>query len=165
MARTKVGVASAAPGAVTEVVKAVADVVAVAMTPAKQEAPPAPADRAALGGSFFGGTNTMPGPPPTAEPRKQAPVAPATPEIPPAAVPSTAEGERITVTRGEEMFGKPGSFSTYRVGPFTVEGRVRPGENYQMATARLLAELNQVFDAAFDVARAKFLAHFEKAFS
>ena len=75
------------------------------------------------------------------------------------------EGDEVTCTKGEEMYGKPGQFSTYRVGPFTETTRVRPGETREQARKRLMDSLHAFFDAEREIAKKKFLAHYPNAFS
>ncbi len=70
----------------------------------------------------------------------------------------------VEVTLGEEMYGKPGSFSSYRVGPFRAQGKVRPGETRVEAMKRLSGDLETVMALARDKARTEFCKHFAVAF-
>lgn len=75
------------------------------------------------------------------------------------------EGDEVHATKGEEMYGKPGQFSTYRVGPFSGSTKVRPGETRAQARRRLMDELHAFADEEREIAKKKFLAHFPNAFS
>lgn len=121
-----------------------------------------PLDKGALGAGFFGG------PPPRSgsEVVKQALEERSARFTPPSAPSQLGdEGEEVTCTKGEEMYGKPGQFSTYRVGPFSGTTRVRPGETRAQARRRLMDELNAFADEERETVKKKFLAHFPTAFS
>lgn len=75
------------------------------------------------------------------------------------------EGEEVSATKGEEMYGKTGQFSSYRVGPFAGTTKVRPGETRMQARRRLMAELNEQADEERESAKRKFLAHLPTAFT
>jgi hypothetical protein len=75
-----------------------------------------------------------------------------------------SEGEEVDVTWPEEIYGKPGSFSSYRVGPFNSKSRVRAGETRPQAMRRVLDELAQVAAYARTEAKREFLGHFKVAF-
>lgn len=75
------------------------------------------------------------------------------------------EGLEVHYTKGEEMYGKPGQFSTYRVGPFSSSTTVRPGETRVDALRRLSKEMNEFFDEERERAKQAFLSHYPKAFT
>jgi hypothetical protein len=75
------------------------------------------------------------------------------------------EGDEIEVTHPEEMYGLKGTFSSYRVGPFTAKTRIRPGETRPQAIRRVLDELEKVAAEERPRARDAFLKHFEVAFT
>lgn len=77
---------------------------------------------------------------------------------------SEVGGLEIDACWAEEMYGKQGSFSSYRVGPFRTKDRVRPGETRAAAFARVMAELEVVAKAERIRARDAFVAHFPVAF-
>ncbi len=83
-----------------------------------------------------------------------------------AARPSAASdvGEAVEATKPEEVYGLKGTFSSYRVGPFSSTSQVREGETRASALKRLLGELEEVAKAERVVARDAFLSHFEVAF-
>lgn len=72
--------------------------------------------------------------------------------------------EEITYTAGEEMYGKQGTFSSYRVGPITLRTRLRPRESHGAAYARLRADATAMMASEREVKDAEFKAHFKKAF-
>lgn len=74
------------------------------------------------------------------------------------------QGDEVTYTKGEEMYGKPGQFSTYRVGPFSLTTRVRSGETRLDALRRLSKEMETFFVEERDRAKKAFLAHYPTAF-
>jgi hypothetical protein len=74
------------------------------------------------------------------------------------------EGETISYTKGEEMYGKTGFFSSYRVGPFTETTKVRPGETKAEARRRLAEEVNAFADEERERSKAKFMGHLPNAF-
>jgi hypothetical protein len=74
------------------------------------------------------------------------------------------EDEPVTATHGEEMYGKTGTFSSYRVGPFTSSTKVRRGESRGSAYARLLGELRDVAKVEREKAHADWAAHFTTHF-
>lgn len=115
----------------------------------------------ALGGAFFGS------PSPLAAPEKEVmvkdlPTFSATNE---GVGPTPDEGDEVSCTKGEEMYGKPGQFSTYRVGPFSGTTKVRAGETRAQARRRLMDELNAFADEERERAKKAFLAHYPNAFS
>lgn len=117
----------------------------------------------ALGAGFFGKTSS-----PLEAPEKEVMIKDLPkPGFTPPSGPSQLgdEGDEVTCTKGEEMYGKPGQFSTYRVGPFTETTRVRPGETREQARKRLMDSLHAFFDAEREIAKKKFLAHYPNAFS
>lgn len=75
------------------------------------------------------------------------------------------EGDEVSYTKGEEMYGKPGQFSTYRVGPFTSSTRVRAGETRVEALRRLSLEMETFMTEERERAKKAFLAHYPNAFS
>lgn len=72
--------------------------------------------------------------------------------------------DEVTATHPEEMYGKPGTFSSYRVGPFVLKATVRPEETRLMVMDRLNAELREIANKEREKARADFLAFLPKAF-
>lgn len=78
------------------------------------------------------------------------------------ALESQDEGEEIDATRGEDMYGKPGSFSSFRVGPFSGKTRVRPGETRVTAGQRLRAEFAQLAAEEYAIRLPEFLANWVK---
>lgn len=122
----------------------------------------------ALGAGFFGKADT-----PLAAPPKEVMIK----DIPPSPTsfsavregfgptPNGDEGEEVSCTKGEEMYGKPGQFSTYRVGPFSGTTRVRAGETRAQARRRLMDELNAFADEERERAKKAFLSHYPNAFS
>lgn len=116
----------------------------------------------ALGAAFFGkGPSVMPKEPGTGEMFSNIDKIATTP----AAVSNASTGDTFTVTIGEEMYGKTGTFSSYRVGPFTAQGRVREGETLSGAMKRVLAELAAVAAAERLRADAEFKSHFKNTFA
>ncbi len=71
-------------------------------------------------------------------------------------------GQEVEGTRGEEMYGKPGTFSSYRVGPFTGRTRIRPGETRVLALCRLLKEFAEVAKVERDLRHDECISHFAK---
>lgn len=121
------------------------------------------ADAGALGAGFFGKASS-----PLEAPEKEVMIK----DLPkPGFTPPTGpsqlgdEGEEVTCTKGEEMYGKPGQFSTYRVGPFSGTTRVRPGETRSAARRRLMDELNAFADEERERAKKAFLSHYPNAFT
>lgn len=57
-------------------------------------------------------------------------------------------GDRLTMTFGEELF-TPVPFNSFRVGPFTLETTLQPGETAQQAHARLVELHAGVVEAEF----------------
>lgn len=80
------------------------------------------------------------------------------------AKPETSTGDEVEVTWAEEMYGKQGTFSSYRVGPFRIKGRVMTGETRLAAMKRLMDDLAEIAKAERERARAAFCAHFPVAF-
>lgn len=80
------------------------------------------------------------------------------------ASPEFIPGDEISVTIGEELYGKPGSFSSYRVGPLGGTTRVQPGETRADAYRRLRADLAAMLVEEREARRAEFLAGLQKAF-
>jgi hypothetical protein len=137
-----------------------------------------------LGASFFGnGTEKSPAPAPPPAPvdpvreavraEGEAIVSQARAQLPklvPAHLPTIAAfggedvGEEITATSGEEMYGKQGSFSSYRVGPLSLKTTVRPGETKLDAYRRLRADLAMMMAEERVAKRDEFVANFPKAF-
>lgn len=70
------------------------------------------------------------------------------------------EDEPVTATRGEEMYGKPGTFSSYRIGPFTTSSKIRKGETRATAYVRLLDALRQVAAEERKKAHEEWSSHF-----
>lgn len=58
------------------------------------------------------------------------------------AQPVSSEGEVVEVTWGEENFS-PVQYNGFRVGPFKVATRVRPGETIAQAMQRVHREIDQ----------------------
>lgn len=91
---------------------------------------------------------------------------PAAPLAPSSAVVNNAsfggEGEEVTWTHGEELYGKQGTFSQYRVGPFTGRTRVGPGETHAAALQRLKTQLRAEADEERAAAHERFMAHWKK---
>lgn len=83
------------------------------------------------------------------------------------ALPSAKQerGQEFEASWPEEAYGKPGSFSSYRVGPFRAKGHVMPGETLPQAFERVMADLAVVAAKERIRARDAFLAHFEVAFT
>lgn len=73
-------------------------------------------------------------------------------------------GDTVNITIGEEMYGKQGTFSSYRVGPVSGSTRIRESETRGEAIRRLRAELAVEFDAERELKKAEFIANFQKAF-
>ena len=119
-----------------------------------------------LGASFFGGVSI----PKAVEEAATKAIAPPPPSVPAAVVvaapaPVFDHGvEEVTATIGEELYGKPGSFSSYRVGPIGGRTRVLPGETRMMAYRRLREELAQMMNEERELRRAEFLGAVQKAF-
>lgn len=74
-------------------------------------------------------------------------------------------GEPVRATYPEEVYGLKGTFSSYRVGPFSSETTVRPGEGRVDAFARLMRDLHEVAKAERVKARDAFLDHLNVAFT
>jgi hypothetical protein len=73
-------------------------------------------------------------------------------------------GEPVEAVHGEEMYGKQGTFSSYRVGPFTSSTKIRKGETRASATRRLLEELEEIAKIERVRAHAAWAAHFTTNF-
>jgi hypothetical protein len=114
---------------------------------------PNPEAISALGGAFFGNTT----------PKQEAAPAPRVVERR-GGVDLSTFGEEVTVTKGEEMYGKSGQFSTYRVGPFSMTTKVLPDETRPQAMRRAMNELNAFADEERENVKQRFLSHFPKAF-
>jgi len=80
------------------------------------------------------------------------------------AVASDDEGSEVTVTKAEEIYGRPNSFGSYRVGPFVLKAVCRQGESRLDLGRKLRAELETLAAEERVRARASYLAHLEKAF-
>ena len=107
----------------------------------------------------FFGAGAKPFSPPTS-----APPAPAeTPRSPYAEAMQTLieEGDEISVSGGEEQYGKPGTYSSYTVGPIATKDRVRKGETKADAIRRVLALLRQLYAEERARKHAEFAAQYE----
>jgi hypothetical protein len=158
-----------------EIDKANQDAARAAMIP-----PPSPTVRepkgevitTALGAAFFGNF----------EPTKVPISVPNFDSTPPLALPATnkryrdsieesevlnglEENQEVTASWPEEMYGKTGTFCSYRVGPFTAKSRIRAGETRPMAFKRVMDELADVAKLERIRARDAFLEHLPGAFS
>lgn len=78
---------------------------------------------------------------------------------------SAAEGDEVEVTKPEEMYGKTGSFCSYRVGPFRLKARTQPGQTRMELWKILYAEVQAMADIARETEKAKFLSHLPGAFT
>ncbi len=132
-------------------------------------APPAEAQKA-LGPGFFGGPAILPPKEPPA-PRPATAIDRMVAEMekevrpPPANVSNVlveSQSEEVSWTHGEELYGKQGTFSQYRVGPFTGKTRVRAGETHAAALRRLKAEIGAEADVERAAAHERFMAHWKK---
>jgi hypothetical protein len=112
-------------------------------------------------GSFFGAETKLPPPPPVVNIVNQGPTSAPTD----AELASGQEGSEVHVTKGEEMYGKTGTFSSYRVGPFSLTAKVGPGQTRLGVFRQLRQELEVMADEAREEAKKKFLAHFPTATS
>jgi hypothetical protein len=126
------------------------------------------ASGAALSAGFFGR-----GVEPFAKTPSSAPPAPpAPPAVSPAPSPMVinnapvtgADADEVTYTTGEEMYGRQGTFSSYRVGPITLRSRLRPGETHAAALSRLRAEAAAFMVTEREAKDLEFKTHFKKAF-
>lgn len=90
------------------------------------------------------------------------------PESPPGVVVMSAlvneEGDEVTVTHPEEMYGMKGSYSSYRVGPCVLKSKVRPGQTRRQVQEKLRAELEEFMNAERARAKAAFMKHLANAF-
>lgn len=68
------------------------------------------------------------------------------------------EGDLVTVSKGKENFS-PVAYNTFEVGPLSIEGRVRGGESYDQAYARLSLVLETLFEAEFDIKLQSYREH------
>lgn len=137
-------------------------------TPPAAPATPVRADVGALGAGFFGRGQTPFEAPPASPPasvtnivqsvvRNDAPT-------PKAFVDLAIDGEEVVYVAAEEMYGKTGTFSSYRVGPITLKTRVRAGETHFAAYERLRAEGAKAMEAERAAKDAEFKGHFKTAF-
>lgn len=70
------------------------------------------------------------------------------------------EGDEVVATHPEEMYGKQGTFSSYRVGPFVLKTKLRAGETRMAVMRKLLAELREIANEEREKAHAEFCSHF-----
>lgn len=110
----------------------------------------------ALGAGFFGR--------PAATSAPTAPLATAIVSAANKAFATDPGGSEVTYTSGEEMYGKQGSFSSYRVGPVTIRDRCREGETIVQAIARLRADAAAIMAEERVSKDREFKAHFKAAF-
>lgn len=104
---------------------------------------------AALGKGFFGGNSAA-----------HVDQATAKAEGAPPANGESVDAEPVTATRGAELYGKPGTFSTYTIGPFTMRTSPRAGETRAQAMGRLLEEMREVAAIEREKMHAEFVHHF-----
>ncbi len=120
----------------------------------------------ALGAGFFGGPPAVvpssPAPSPTALAAAQAKTEVSAAPPPVFDVGFGDAGEEVTAVHGEELYGKQGTFSQYRVGPFTGRTKVRPGETHADAMRRLKGQLRAEADEERVAAHERFMAHWKK---
>lgn len=134
--------------------------------PPPPAAPPAEI-ASALGGSFFGNPSmvTQTPKPADAKPPTPAQIAKSAIEAARADVILDAgelgqEGDEVVATHPEEMYGKQGTFSSYRVGPFVLKTKLRGGETRTAVMRKLLAELRELANEEREKAHAEFCSHF-----
>lgn len=116
----------------------------------------------ALGGSFFGTQTPKPAdakPPTPAQIAKSA-IEAARADIILDAGELGQEGDEVVATHPEEMYGKQGTFSSYRVGPFVLKTKLRGGETRTAVMRKLLAELREIANEEREKAHAEFCSHF-----
>lgn len=99
------------------------------------------------------------------KPKSPDPIARSTPRQPTEPTNDYEGGDEVEVTKPEEMYGKTGTFCSYRVGPFRLKARTKPGQTRMELFAILYAEVNAMADIARETEKAKFLSHLPGAFT
>jgi hypothetical protein len=73
-----------------------------------------------------------------------------------------SEGDKLTVTRGEETFS-PVQYNSFRLGALTITTTVKPGETIEQAYDRCHRTLEELSDKQFDAQLKAFSNRLEKA--
>lgn len=76
--------------------------------------------------------------------------------------PSGDEGDTVTAVSAESLY-TPKQYTSFRVGPFTVQTRVRAGETSVDALRRAQKAVDKIHDETFEVTLAKFVVEQRKA--
>lgn len=76
--------------------------------------------------------------------------------------PTGDEGELVTATAAECLFS-PKQYNAFRIGPFTVQTRVRPGETHLDALRRAQKACDALYTEAFDKKLAQYVGELRKA--
>lgn len=76
--------------------------------------------------------------------------------------PSGDEGERVVAISAECLY-TPKQYTSFRVGPFTFETRVRAGETAADALRRAQRVVDKIHDEAFEATLARFVGESRKA--
>lgn len=80
----------------------------------------------------------------------------------PSVFPTADEGDIVTAVDGERLYA-PKQYTAFRVGPFTVQTRVRAGETTMDALRRASASAVKMGDEEFAVKLPKYLSELKKA--
>jgi len=80
----------------------------------------------------------------------------------PGVFPTGDEGELVTATAAECLFS-PKQYNAFRIGPFTVQTRVRPGETHLDALRRAQKACDALYTEAFDKKLAQYVGELRKA--